>query len=67
MLLASDPKIIRDTVGVAKHHTWQSCTPKSGKLLALFAAVSEFVIAKALGSAVIILCNAAGRALQCRW
>lgn len=67
MLLASDPEIIRDTIEVTKHHTWQSRTPKLGKLLALFVAVSEFVIAKALGSAVIVLCNAVGRAQCCRW
>lgn len=65
MLLASDPEIIRDTIEVTKHHVWKS--PKLGKLLALFAAVSEFVIAKALDSAVIILCNAVGRAQCCRW
>lgn len=67
MLLTSDTEIIRDTIEVTKQHTWQSRTPKLGKLLALFAAVSEFVIAKALGSAMIILCNAAGRAQRCRW
>lgn len=49
-------------IEVVKHHTWQSHTPKLGKLLALFAAVSDFVIAKALGSAVLILCNAVGKA-----
>lgn len=53
MLLAADPEIIRDMVEVTKHRTWQS--QKLGKLLALFAAVSECVIAKALGSTVIIL------------
>lgn len=67
MLLASDPEIIRDTTEVTKHHAWQSRTPKLGKLLALFAAVSEFVKAKALGFAVIILRNAVGRAQCCRW
>lgn len=48
-----------DTIEVNKHHTCQSLIPKLGKLLALFAAVSEFVIKKALGSAVI--------ALRCCW
>lgn len=66
MLLASDSEIIRDTIEVTKH-TQKSCSPKLGKLLALFAVVSEFVIAKALWSAVMILCNAVGRTQCCRW
>lgn len=55
MLLAADPEIIRDMVEVTKHHTWQSLTSKLPKLLTLFAAVSECIIARALGSTVIIL------------
>lgn len=48
-----------DTIEVTKHYTCQSLIPKLGKLLALFAAVSEFVITKAFGSA--------ATAPQCCW